>query len=240
MRPIVRAAAGVALAAAIPAHALPDGWIAGELATDHRRRGLSWSDGQAGAELSGGVQAGPGLRLDGSIVSLRGSARHGGADAVVDLGFAATGNVGAVRLDAGVTGHVFAGGRGRLDFLELTAGAGTLVGPVAIDLTARYAPDQAAIGGDNLHMGLRSETALIGTPVTIHASVGRSMGSVDDPIRAARIRPGGSYTDWSLGADHVTGPLTIGIAYVGNDARAPRMMQAGIADTIVARLRVGL
>ena len=65
--------------------------------------------------------------------------------------------------------------------------------------------------------GGRARVGVPATPFTLMASAGHSSGSVDDPIRAARLRPGGSYWDWSLGVDHITGPLTLGLVYTGTD-----------------------
>lgn len=244
MRLVQWAAAGFVLAAAAPVQAQPDGWLSAETTTDHRRRGVSWSEGRAAAELSAGIQPMAGIRLDSAIATLRNSARHGGADAVTDLSVGVSHGQGPVRVDAGMVAHVFSGGRGRLNFVELTMGAGTLIGPVGIDVGLSYAPDQSAIGGDNLYVYARGEAAVIGTPLTLNAAIGRSTGATNDPLRAARLRPGGAYTDWTLGVDNVSGPLTIGLSYVGNDAPAaipgspPELRHTG--DTVVARVRISL
>ncbi len=78
---------------------------------------------------------------------------------------------------------------------------------------AAYAPDQDAIGGDNLYLYGQASAGIPTTPVTINAKLGRSNGS---------LAPGaGSYVDWSVGADYVLGPLTLGARYVDTDiARA--------------------
>ncbi len=189
-----------------------------EASTDERRRGISWSDGKISPAAS--IRAGlpSGVDLGVRVTGTRGDPRHGGADAVVDAtGGFGTDVGGGLRLDGFVTGHLFTGARGKMDYVELGAGASYALGPAEVGIDARYAPDQGAIGGDNLWIGGRARVGVPATPFTLMASAGHSSGSVDDPIRAARLRPGGSYWDWSLGVDHITGPLTLGLVYTGTD-----------------------
>jgi uncharacterized protein (TIGR02001 family) len=215
------------------------------LASDERRRGLSWSDG----ELS--PSATVALRLAGAdigvrVTGTRGDPRHGGADAVADVTAGYGGDIGSgLRLDGFVAGHLFAGAGGRLDYVEGGAGASYALGPAEIGIDARYAPDQAAIGGDNLYVAARARVGIPATPYTVAASVGRSAGQRGDAARAARLRPGGDYVDWSLGVDRIVGPLTIGIAYTGTDIAARDVMPSRFAnrrdtgDRIAARVAFG-
>lgn len=209
--------AALSCVAAVPAAAQVTPHAGVELATDERRRGLSWSDGQAAAAASFRLDLPSGIDIGARVTATRGDPRHGGADAVIEptLGYS-TGTAG-IRLDAFATGHLFSGARERLDYVEGGAGASYTLGPVEAGVEARYAPAQAAIGGDNLYLSVRGRLGIPATPWTVLASAGRSSGSTDDPIRAARLRPTGNYGDWSLGVQHVTGPLTLGLTYTATD-----------------------
>ena len=68
--------------------------------------------------------------------------------------------------------------------------------------------------------------------MTLTAAVGRSSGTVDDPVRAARLRPAGRYADWSLGAQYVAEPLTFTLEYTGTD-----IDDAAVAASPFAALR---
>jgi hypothetical protein len=206
------------------------------LSSDDRRRGLSWSEGRAAARLSAGLSVDPAFRLDASAATLRDSARHGGADAGIDVSAGWRGTGGAVRFDATLISHFFAGAQGRQDYVEAQAGARTLIGPADLDLSASYAPAQDAIGGDNLHLAARAAVALIGTPFTVSAGVGHSSGDVRDPLRAARLRPGGAYVDWRIGADYVRDRLSFGLSYVGTDIAAADCRARHCGDRLLGRV----
>ncbi|WP_363181692.1 TorF family putative porin [Sphingomonas quercus] len=235
------ALAGMMLAAAAPGWAAPDLSFAAGIATDERRSGLSWSGGRAAASTMVGLGLGD-LRLDARAVAARNSVRHGGADAVVDVSGGYGRSFGGLRVDGWVTGHVFAGGREALDYMEIGAQGGWLIGPAQLDLTASYAPDQAAIGGDNLRLGARAGVAVIGTPFALSAAAGHSSGDTDDPRRAARLRPAGGYWDWRIGGSWTRGPISVALDYVGTDIRRRRAIASPFADpghagdAVVARL----
>ncbi|SNS60632.1 conserved hypothetical protein [Sphingomonas laterariae] len=202
------------IATAVPVQARP---LAGteisiEATTDLRRRGISWSDGKAALAANAYVPVAEGLEAGLGVASLRGSPRHDGADAVIDLDLGYRHISGPWSFGMRVAGHVFPGESG-LGYAEAGAWAGLLIGPAQIDLSASYAPSQDAIGGDNLYLAARATVAVPGTPLTLVAGAGRSSGSVDDPVRAARLRPDGRYHDYHLGVDHVRGPLTLGVRY---------------------------
>lgn len=218
------------------AAAAPD--LSADLATEERRHGLGWSQGRASIRTSLGVPVGPSLRFDASATALRDSRRHGGADAVVDLSGSWSESLGTVQVDASLIGHLFTGARGRQDYAEAQIGARTLIGPADFDLSASYAPSQHAIGGDHLYVAARSRLAVIGTPFTLSAALGHSSGDVKDPVRAARLRPGGAYTDWQLGADYVRNRFTLGLFYIGTDIAAADCAAGHCGDTVIGRLGV--
>lgn len=184
-----------------------------EAASDERVRGLSWSEGKAAATLGARVPVAADLELSAAATTLRGSARHGGADALLRLGAGWSRELGSGwRLGLGATGYVFAGASG-YGYAEVEGSAAYSLGPATLRGVLRYAPEQAAIGGSNLHLALDADFGVPGTPVTLYGGVGHSGGAVSDPLRAARLRPGGGYWDWSLGGEWVSGPAALGLKY---------------------------
>ncbi|MBP8232055.1 TorF family putative porin [Rhizorhabdus sp.] len=180
--------------------------------TDERRRGLSWSDGDPSVTARGTLSPHDGFSLSAAGTSLSRSARHGGATLLVDGSLGYRRSVGAVDLDAQLTYHGFTGASG-LDYIEVGGGASTLIGPVQLEGFVLYAPKQDAIGGDNLYVAGAASLAVVGTPFNLRAQLGRSSGSIDDPVRSQRLRPRGRYWDASLRLDHVRGPLRLSLGY---------------------------
>ena len=187
-----------------------------EIGSDEARRGLSWTQGRAAASAEGRLSAGP---VDGSarIVTLRDSARHDGADVVVDLSLSTGWTLGAVRVQAEGASHLFAGARGGMDYHEIGASAGYGIGPLYATIGTMVAPSQRAIGGSNVYLYAAANAGIPGTPFTVLTRLGRSSGKVDDPDRARRLRPGGTYVDWRLGIENPRDALTLGLDYIGTD-----------------------
>ncbi|MEN2746204.1 TorF family putative porin [Sphingomonas sp. T9W2] len=236
---IMLGAASLLPLAAAHAQSLPSGGV--EATIDERRRGLSWSEGRASVSGDLAVTLGT-IELDARIAALRGSIRHDGADAVADLGAAFVTGVGPFQLRARAIGHVFAGSRSSMNYGEIGGDARYTLGPVELIAGALYAPPQDAIGGSNLYMSAQAVAGIPMTPFTLVGGVGRSAGTVDDPTRADRLRPGGSYRDWRLGVEHVTGPLTLALDYVGTDLAEGRPVSAigdrgNSGDRVLARAR---
>jgi hypothetical protein len=212
-----------------------------EAGTEENRRGLSWSDGRASAAADIIVAVG---RVEGTarVAALRGSARHGGADAVADLSLGSNWNIADFVVDLRATGHLFAGGHGDLSYGEVATSIAYSYGPVHIDAGASYAPHQDAIGGSNLYLYAGANAGIPTTPFTIVATVGRSSGDGDGSTNAHRLRPAGTYWDWRIGIERVRGPLSLGLDYAGTDIADRR--EFGIADTrddgdrLVARARL--
>ncbi len=187
-----------------------------EAMSEEERRGLSWSEGRAA--VAGDVRASLG-QLDASAraVTLRDSVRHDGADGVVDLALGTGWDLGAVRVRANATGHLFAGARSQMDYVEAGVSASYGYGPLYATLGVVGAPSQTAIGGSNVYVYANANAGIPGTPFTVLAELGHSSGTVRDPVRAERLRPGGSYSNWRLGLEHRRDRLTIGIDYIGTD-----------------------
>ncbi|MFZ5705226.1 MAG: TorF family putative porin [Pseudomonadota bacterium] len=205
--------------------------------TDERRRGLGWSDGRPSVTARGTISPIEGTSLTASATSLRRSARHDEAAWLVDATLGYRHSLGSVDFDGQLTYHAFPG-RSALDYVELGGGAATLVGPVQLEGFALYAPKQQAIGGDNLYLAGAASMAIIGTPFSLRAQVGRSSGSTDDPVRAQRLRPRGRYWDASLRLDHVQGPLRLSIGYTDSFGFARPALPGPLGRNMGARVLV--
>lgn len=216
-----------------------------EVGTDEVRRGIGWSDGEVTASADVRAEL-SGFDASARVAALRGSARHGGADAVVDLELGKSFEGGAITWRGAVMGHVFADADRRMDYVELGLGARYGIGPVDLGAGAIYAPSQAAIGGDNLYLHADARAGLPAFPVSLSAGVGYTTGG-NDGARAARLRPDGNYADWRIGLEFSQFPFTLGVDYVGNSidkARAlanpsPYADPGHLGDKVVARLRFG-
>ncbi len=180
--------------------------------TDLRDRGISWSGGKSALQLDATLPITPDLAIDVKAATLHGSQRHGGSD----FGLAISPNhqiyLSGWRLAYGVTGHVFIG-EGGLNFVELDGSATRSIGPLQVAAGASFAPSQKAIGGSNLYLHADAVIGIPGSPFTIYGGAGHTLGSNDDTPRARRLRPDGDYTDWYVGAEHVSGPGAIGLRY---------------------------
>ena len=187
-----------------------------EVMSEEERRGLSWSEGRAA--LGGDVRV-PVGQLDASarVVTIRDSVRHDGADAVIDLVVGTGWDLGALRIRTDAIGHVFAGTRTKTDYVEAGASASYGYGPLYATLGVIAAPSQRAIGGSNVYVYANASAGIPGTPLTVLAELGHSSGSVRDSVRAERLRPGGSYSNWRLGLEHRRDRLTVGVDYIGTD-----------------------
>jgi len=208
-----------------------------EAASDERRRGLSWSESDPVLRGSVSVPVASGLSLDGAATSLWSSDRHGGADAVLDLGATYARQVGGWRLSAEGRYHLLPGASGQ-GYGEVGAIAGFLLGPASIDIGARYAPRQSSIGGDNLYLSTAAAIAIPGTPLTLSGHVGRSSGEVRDPLAATRLRPDGRYWDHGVALDWYRGRWFAGLRYAGSTIDGPARTDAG--DRLIARLGLSL
>lgn len=232
-------AAAIIAASASPALAQYADGIAAtvEIASDERRRGVSWSEGDPVARGTLSVPVAHGLSLDGTAVSLWGTERHGDADAVLDLGASYVRQVGGWRLTAEGRYHLFPGASGQ-GYGEVGAGAGFLIGPAGIDINASYAPRQSSIGGDNLYLSATATMGIPGTPLTASARIGRSSGDVHDTARATRLRPDGTYWDHGVALDYMKGRWFAGLRYTNSSIDGPGSRHAGAG--LIGRIGLSL
>lgn len=227
----------IACVAAPAAAQAPHVWI--DAATDLRERGLSMSGGRAG--LEGGIGVGTaGPMFDISAATLRNAPRHGGADLRVTAAASYLANLGPSRLRGEVAWRGFAGGQGALDYFEGAAHADTLIGPLTIAASLRYAPPQRALGGSVVYARIGAEGGLPRSPWSLAAHVGRTSGETDDPLRAARLRPDSTFIDWALGVRRIAGPVLLSLTYSDTDiARSrtgvPQPLRRDAGAAIVAR-----
>lgn len=227
-----RAAALVLFAGAAPVAAAS---LDIEASNDLRRRGLSWSDGRPTLAIRGSVPLGSSVSVEAGMAGLRGSPRHGGADLMGEAALRYGRQVGAWSLWGEIQGLGFAGASGQ-DYAQLRAGSAIGIGPAQLSAQVAWAPPQAAIGGSNLYLHGHARIGLAGTPVTLAAGIGRSMGSNDGSGRSNRLRPCGDYTDFLIDADYVRGPLTLGASVTATTIEPGD--GCGVADDSGARFLV--
>jgi hypothetical protein len=210
--------------------------------TDARRRGLSWSGGRASVNAGASAEI-AGVEARGRVTALRGSTRHGNADLVADASLGVSRAFGGANVRLGATGHFFAGAVGRLDYGELDLDADYTLGPVQLVAGASFAPAQRAVGGSNLYVFAGANMGIPATPVTLSAGIGRTSGP-DGRARSDRLRPGGDYTDWRIGADYVAGRLTLGLDYTDTDLGGRPVFAPGDGKNsgarVLARISYGL
>lgn len=216
-----------------------------EVTSAEVRGGIGWSGGQASASADARLDLGA---VDASLrlAILRGARRHGGADIVADVALGRDWQLGAVTFRTEAIGHIFANATERMDYGEFALGARYDIGPLRIGASTWYAPRQGAIGGDNLHLRATFDAGVPGLPITVHGGLGYTAGHGAGQ-RAARLRPDGDFTDWTIGAEYVRFPMTFGLDYAGNDIRGPeRSVTSPFAeledagDRIVVRIRLSM
>lgn len=210
MRAMAALLAGLVWSGSAFAQAQSSNGLEVELASDWRERGLSQSEGRAALRLAGAWSPVDALVLDGSVTSLRGSARHGGSALGFVLAPSLAGETRGWRWRAGVAARAFSG-RNAPGYGEVSGSLARTIGPVDLAVEADYAPVQSAIGGDNLYLHGGFAAALPGTRFTLLGGGGFSLGRVDNAARAARLRPGGDYGDGHLAIERVSRAWTLGL-----------------------------
>ncbi|MCE7795254.1 hypothetical protein LWE61_01645 [Sphingobium sufflavum] len=184
-----------------------------DLTSDHRLRGLSWSDSKPTLRAWVGVPVGPRTYVDAELVATHGSIRADGAGAALSVGLRQRLGDGPVRVDAGGGCRLFPGQAGSA-FCEVGTDVAYDLAWVRVDAGLSYAPRQRAIGGDNLYLRAGIGIDVPRSPFSLHGGVGHSTGTVTDALRAARLRPEGAYWDYRVGADFTRDRLNTGLRYV--------------------------
>jgi uncharacterized protein (TIGR02001 family) len=239
----VLASAGL-LALAVPAAAQDDApavKITGSAAfvSDYRFRGISFSDLDPAPQAFIQLTTQPGF-----FISAWGSsiADFNGATTEIDLTAGWTGSVGGVTPTIGAIWYTYPGGRGT-NTIELFGSVAVPLGPVTGTFGLNWSPDQANLSRSSRYVFGTLAASIPNTPITLKGTLGHERGGlvVDESGRTTQK------LDWLIGADIAFAPLTLGIAYVGNDLprnsisdgeggsfRANRLAKDGIVLSITA------
>ncbi len=198
------------------------------LVSDYRFRGLSLSDEDPAVQGTINLSHDSGFYVGTWASSIEDSPVFGHTEVDLYAGWnreIASGT----SLDVGIAYYVYPNGEdafGNSDFAEPYAKLSHTLGPVKATVGTAYAWNQSAIGGaDNLYLFGDVSAAIPSTPFTLKAHAGHTDGS---------LAPSGEYLDWSLGADAVVGPVTLGIAYVDTDLPSGHGTDAGLVLSVGA------
>ncbi len=231
------AACLIALARAAPAAAASFDASA-EVVSDYRFRGISLSDRHPAAEASVGASLGDGfLGVEAISASrVRSPYRLSRQDAEVDLSAGWSHTFGLLTPTAGVIAYLRPGG-GEAANGELFATLAGALGPATLTVGGNYAPGQAVAHGGNLYLFTKASAGIPGTPLTLHASVGRERGA----LAGGGLAAGATKIDYAGGVEaRVVRIVTLGLDYVGNDlpTTGPGRLQRNRANGIVVRAGV--
>ena len=192
--------------------------------SDYRFRGISRSDGDPAVQASLHGEHASGLNAGLWASTLGGDSPYGDAEINFYAGWGREIGSGT-RLSGGLIYYLFQGERDDAlveDHPEAWLRVSHLLGPVEAGVGIAYAID-AAGGDDNLHLHTDLSSAIPGTPLTIKGRVGWSDGA---------LAPGGSYWDWSLGAEAALGRATLGLRYVDTDVEGGGHVDAGLVASL--------
>ncbi|WP_033074201.1 TorF family putative porin [Sphingopyxis sp. MWB1] len=184
-----------------------------DLVSEYRFRGLSRSGGDVAVQPHVTISHANGLYVGGWGSNIDDARGFGDVELNLYGGYGLDVAPGTA-LDLGLTyyWHPDApAARGASDYAEANARLSYMLGPVEASGSLGYAWDQAALGDDNLRLGVDLAAAIPTTPVTLKASLGRNDGGL------AALAPGQRYWDWSIGATTNIGPFVAGVQYVDTD-----------------------
>lgn len=204
------------------------------LVSEYRFRGISQSDRELAVQGGATVTHESGLYAGAWGSNLAGWGTFGGANMELDLYAGYKLPVGGGAVDVGVTWYMYPGGFDNTDFVEPYAKLSGTIGPLNLLAGIAYAPKQQALGAwyanggaaaagvytdpgdknDNLYVWGDGSVGVPGSGLTLKGHVGYSNGNQGLGPFATSVAPTGDYVDWSLGADYVLGPVTLGVAYV--------------------------
>jgi uncharacterized protein (TIGR02001 family) len=189
------------------------------IVSDYRFRGLSYTNrkpavqGGVDVSLSSGWFAG---------TWLSNLADYGGAHTEVDLYAGYAGTAGGWSYTATLLGYAYPNGRDT-DYFELQSTVSRTIGPATATVTVAYYPKQWNTDS-NLYTSLGADVAILGTPLTASASIGRENGSYDEKW------------DWSAGLSYQLDVLELSARYVDTNYKSP--LEAGKNGRATALLSV--
>ncbi len=203
------------------------------LTTDYRFRGVSLSGGDMAVQ--GGFDVGheSGFYVGTWASSIEGGDAYGELELDLYGGWSGALSDG-VSVDVGLLYYMYPSDSlgADVDYFEPYASVGFAMGPAEATVGAAYAWEQDSLGGeDNLYIYTDLGVALPSTPVSLSAHLGYTDGVLAPPLLAGDADDSG--LDWSLGASVATGPLELGIAYIGVEGPS---IDGFTDDTIVATL----
>lgn len=199
------------------------------LVSDYRFRGVSQSDKQMAIQGGITVTHESGLYAGSWASNLAGWGTFGGANMELDLIAGYSLPVKGNTLDVGLTWYMYPGGADTTDFAEPYVKLSRTIGLAKLLAGIAYAPKQRALGNfsatpqshgqkeDNLYLWGDVSAGIPKTPVTARAHLGYSDGNPGLGPNGTSVAPTGSYLDWTIGADYVLGPVTLGVSYVDTD-----------------------
>ncbi len=183
--------------------------------TDYRFRGVSLSNRDPAVQAGLEMETKPGI-----YVGLWGSsiAEFNGATTEIDLYGGWRGSFGAISTDIGIIAYLYPGGVDT-NIYELYGSVSGTVGPAELTVGLNIAPNQGNLDRSSRYLYFGSAFGIPDTPVTIKGNLGFERGGLvaDETGRTTKK------TDWLIGADFAFEPLTVGVAYIGNDL--PRRFQ---------------
>ncbi len=200
--------------------------VSGEinLLSDFRFRGISRSDEDPALQGALTVSAPGGFYAGARGTTLKDVGDFGDVQLDLYAGYNADLGLGT-SADLGLMYFVFPDGSGKTDYFEPYASVSHQLGPVLGTVGAKYAPEQDAIGGEDLlYLFGEVEAAIPMTPLTLTAQAGHQ--------DAAAF---GDYWTWSLGARAALGPFNAGIRYVDTDLPALPNADAGLVFSLGLR-----
>lgn len=190
------------------------------IVSDYRFRGLSYTNRKPAVQGGADLSFRSGWFVGTWLSSL---ANYGGSHVEVDLYGGYAGTIGNWSYSGTVLGYAYPGGRDT-NYVELQSTLGHTIGPVSATLTMAYTPDQWNTDRDNLYTGLATSIAILGTPLTASASVGRENGSYDEKW------------DWSAGLSCTIDKLQLSASYI--DSNYKGALEAGRNGRATALLSV--
>ena len=199
------------------------------IVSDYRFRGVSQTDKNFAVQGGLSVTHESGLYAGTWASNLAGWGTFGGANMELDLfgGFKLP--VGGGTVDVGLTWYMYPGGADDTDFGEPYVKLSGTIGPVGLVAGVAYAPKQQALGNfsatsqsrgqseDNLYLWGDGSAGIPNTPITLKAHIGYSKGNPGLGPNGTSVAPTGKYWDYSVGADYVISPVTLGVSYVDTD-----------------------
>ncbi len=202
------------------------------LTSDYRFRGVSLSNGDPA--IQGGIDVGheSGFYVGTWASSIEGGDAYGELE--LDLYGGWSGDVAdGVTVDVGLLYYLYPSENigAEVNYFEPYASVGFTLGPAEATVGAAYAWDQDSLGGDNFYLYSDLGFSLPETPISLSAHLGYTDGVLAPPLLAGDLDASG--LDWSLGASVASGPLELGVAYVGVEGPS---IDGFTDDTIVATL----